>query len=113
MHGLRLMLGSIVRLPSRRAFSILFWYSAISCAVIVGGLGSFALGMFTTNLSSQSVRLSSADTGEIEEFEWGLDSVVVSVLSDRCGVVSLSSRLTQESPFFLHFCWLSELRGDS
>lgn len=112
MRGLRLTFGSIVRLPSRRALSMLFWYSAISCSVIVGGLGSFALGILTTNLSSQSVRLSSADTGEIEEFEWGLESVV-SVLSDLCGVVSLSSRLTQESPFFLHFLWLSELRGDA
>lgn len=69
--------------------------------------------MLTTNRSSQSVKLSSADTGEIDEFEPGLEAMVVSVPSDRCGVVSLSSRLTQESPFFLDFPRLSALRGMS
>lgn len=86
---------------------MLFWKLVICCALMVGGLGSFADGMFTTNRSSQSViELLGPDTGEMEGYELMDESVVLSCFSEgfRLMVPEVSmtfdGRLLDENDFF-------------
>lgn len=53
------------------------------------------------------MELFSADTGETEGWDRGLESVVSSVLADFWGVVSVTSIMTHWSSFFCHLFWLS------
>ena len=57
---------------------------------MIGGFGSLAVGILTTNLSSHSVKeLDGADMGETEGCECSEESVLVSGLSDDIAGVEL------------------------
>lgn len=74
---------------------MLFWKLVICCALIVGGLGSLADGMFTTNRSSQSVNeLLGPDKGDIEGRELMDESVVLPCFSEGFRLMASEELMT-------------------